>query len=96
MPNVSFSHVFLALSPVGLVLLLLFLILVLLDLMWALGNEVIGASVIVAYPLLLIWKLPLYYLVPLLLQPFVKPPHKESNIIHFLILVIIMFTLTRG
>ena len=96
MPNVSFSHVFLAFSPVGLVLLLLFLILVLLDLMWALGNEVIGASTIVACPLLLVWKLPLYYLVPLLLQPFVKPPHKESNIIHFLIFVIIMFTLTRG
>ena len=49
----SFSHVFLALSPVGLVL-LLFLILVLLDLMWALGNKVIGASTIVACPLLLV------------------------------------------
>ena len=45
MPNVSFSYVFLALSPIGLVLL---------DLMWALGNEVIGASTIVACPLLLV------------------------------------------
>ena len=61
----SFSHIFLALSPVGLVL-LLFLILVLLDLMWALGNEVIGASTIVACPLFLVWKASLHYLVALL------------------------------
>ena len=45
---------FLALSLVSLVLLLLFLILVLLDLMWALGNEVIGASTIVSCHLLLV------------------------------------------
>ena len=45
---------------IGLVHLLLFLILVLLDLMWALGNKMIGASTIIACPLLLVWKLPLY------------------------------------
>jgi hypothetical protein len=30
----------------------------------------------------------------LLLQPFVIPLHKESNIINFLILIITIFTLT--
>jgi hypothetical protein len=55
---------------VGLVLLPLFLVFVVLDLIWALSNEVIGAPTIVACSLLLVGKLPLHYLVPLLLQPF--------------------------
>ena len=41
MLNVSLSHVLLALPPVGLVL---FLVFVVLDLIWSLGNEVIGVS----------------------------------------------------
>ena len=67
MPNVSFSHVFLALSTIGLVLLLVFLVLVVLDLMWALGNEVVGATTIVACSFLLVWKLSHHYLVASLL-----------------------------
>jgi hypothetical protein len=52
---------------VGLVLLLVFLVLVVLDLMWALGNEVVGATTIVACHFLLVWKLSLHYLVALFL-----------------------------
>jgi hypothetical protein len=64
---VSLTHVLLALSMVGLHLFLVPLIFVVLGLIWTLGNEVIGATTIVACPLLLIWKLSLYYLVALLL-----------------------------
>ena len=53
MPNVSLSHVFLALPPVGLVL---FLVFVVLDLIWTLGKEVIGATTIVACPFFLFGK----------------------------------------
>ena len=67
MPNVSLSHVLLALSTVGLVLFLVLLIFVVLDLIWTLGNEVIGATTIVACPLVLVGKLSLHYLVALLL-----------------------------
>jgi hypothetical protein len=52
---------------VGLLLFLIPLVFVVLDLIWTLGNEVIGATTIVACPLFLIWKLSLYYLVALLL-----------------------------
>ena len=54
MPNVSLSHVLLALSMVGLVLFLVLLVLVVFDLMWTLGNEVLGATTIIACPPLLI------------------------------------------
>ena len=64
MPNMSLSHVLLALPPVDLVL---FLVFVVLDLIWTLGNEVIGASIIVACHLFLVWKASLHYLVALLL-----------------------------
>ena len=67
MPNVSLSHVLLALSMVGLVLFLVLLVLVVFDLIWTLGNEMFGAITIVACPLLLVWKLSLHYLVSLLL-----------------------------
>ena len=49
MPNVSLSHVTLALSMVGLLLFLVLLVFVVLDLIWTLGNEVIGASIIVSF-----------------------------------------------
>ena len=67
MPNVSLSHVFLALPTFGLVLFLVLLVFVVLDLIWTLDNEVIGATIIVACPLLLVWKLSLHYLVTLFL-----------------------------
>ena len=94
MPNVSFSHVFLALSLVGLVLLLLFLILVLLDLMGALGNKMIGASTVVACSLLLVWELLLHNFVTLLLEPVLESSHEESKIFNLLILLTIAFFLT--
>ena len=59
MPNVSLSHVLLAFPTFGLVLFFILLVFVVLNLIWTLGNEVIGASTIVAYPLLLVWKLSL-------------------------------------
>ena len=67
MPNVSLSHVLLALPMVDLVLFLVLLVFVVLDLIWTLDNEVIGATTIVAYPLFLVWKVSLHYLVALLL-----------------------------
>ena len=67
MPNVSLSHVLLALFMVSLLLFLVLLVFVVLDLIWTLGNEVIGASTIVACPLFLVWKASLHYLVALLL-----------------------------
>ena len=67
MPNVSLSHVLLALPMVGLVLFLVLLVLVVFDLIWTLGNEVLGATTIVACSLFLVWKLSLHYLVTLLL-----------------------------
>ena len=67
MPNVNLSHVLLALSTVGLLLFLVLLVFVVLDLIWTLGNEVIGATTIVACPLFLVWKVSLHYLVALLL-----------------------------
>ena len=63
----SLTHVLLALSMVGLLLFLIPIVFVVLYLIWTLGNEVIGATTIVACPLFLIWKLSLYYLVALLL-----------------------------
>ena len=51
MPNVSLSHVLLAFPLVGLVL---FLVFVVLDLIWTLGKEVIGATTIVACPFFLL------------------------------------------
>jgi hypothetical protein len=50
---------------VGLVLFLILLVFVVLDLMWIFSIEVFGATTIVACPLLLVWKLSLYYLVAL-------------------------------
>ena len=50
MPNVSLSHVLLALSTVDLLLFLVLLVFVVLDLIWTLSNELIGASTIVACP----------------------------------------------
>ena len=67
MPNVSLSHVLLALSMVGLLFFLVLLVFVVLDLIWPFGNEVIGASTIVACSLFLVWEASLHYLVALLL-----------------------------
>ena len=67
MPNVSLSYVLLALSTVGLLLFLVLFVLIVLDLIWTLGNEVIGASIIVACALFLVWEASLRYLVALLL-----------------------------
>ena len=67
MPNVSLSHVLLALSTVGLLLFLVLLVFIVLDLIWTLGNEVIGASTIVACAFFLVWEVSLHYLVALLL-----------------------------
>ena len=67
MPNASLSHILLALFMVSLLLFLVLLVFVVLDLIWALGNEVIGASTIVACPLFLIWEASLHYLIALLL-----------------------------
>ena len=58
MSNVSLFHVLLALSMVGLLLFLALLVFIVLDLIWTLGKEVIGASTIIACPLILVWKLP--------------------------------------
>jgi hypothetical protein len=55
---------------------------------------VVSAPTIIACSLPFVGKRLLHYLVPLLLQPFMVPSHKESNIIHFLILFITIFTLT--
>jgi hypothetical protein len=76
---------------VGLLFLLALLILVTFDLVWTFGNEMFNATIIVACPLLLVRKLPLHYLVALLLNSLLESLRKESNIINLLILFIIIF-----